>query len=113
MKKESTSDLVVEYILLRSDEELAEMTVKNIAQVFNLNPSYLSRQFLKDKKFSLGSYILRLKVFRAATILKDDAEITVMDLAKKMGFCTTGYFIHVFRKYFGTTPGKYREFLSK
>ncbi|MCK5056553.1 MAG: helix-turn-helix transcriptional regulator [Candidatus Aminicenantes bacterium] len=111
MKKDNISDMVVEYILMRSDEELADLTVKNIAKAFNLNPSYLSRQFLKDKKFSLGAYLVRMKVFRTAAILREDQEVTVMELAKRMGFCTTGYLIHIFRKFFGTTPGKYRKLL--
>lgn len=109
MKKDNISDMVVKYILLRSDEELANLTVKNIAQVFNMNPSYISRQFLKDKEFSLGFYLVRMKVFRAAALLQVDKDITVMELAKKFGFCTTGYFIHVFKKFFGTSPGRYRD----
>ncbi len=108
-EKENISDRVVEYILLQSNEELSNLTVKNIAKTFNMNPSYLSRKFLKDKKFSLGFHILRMKVFRSAALLREDKNITVMELARKMGFCTTGYFIHVFKKFFGTSPGKFRE----
>jgi len=107
--KENISDMVVEHILLQTNEELSNLTVKNIAKTFNMNPSYLSRKFLKDKKFSLGFHILRMKVFRAASVLREDQDITVMELAQRMGFCTTGYFIHVFKKFFGTSPGRYRE----
>lgn len=110
-EKENISDMVVEYILLQNNEELSNLTVKNIARTFSMNPSYLSRKFLKDKKFSLGFHILRMKVFRAASLLKDDKSITIMELASRMGFCTTGYFIHVFKKFFGTSPGKFKEII--
>jgi len=109
--KENISEMVVEYILLQSNEELSNLTVKNIARTFNMNPSYLSRKFLKDKKFSLGFHILRMKVFRAASLLREDKSITIMELARRMGFCTTGYFIHVFKKFFGTSPGKFKDII--
>lgn len=109
MRKENLSDLVVEFVLLQNDGELAALTVKKIASNFEVNPSYLSRKFMMDKKISLGDLILRVKIFRSALILKEDSQITIKDLSERLGFCTPGYFIAVFKKYFGTSPGKYRS----
>jgi two-component system response regulator YesN len=90
---------------------MADLTVKNIAKNFNTNPSYLSRRFIQDKNMSLGEHIMQMKIYRSALLLimNDSEELTVKQLAKKMGFCTTSYFIRVFKKMFGIGPGKYRE----
>jgi two-component system response regulator YesN len=109
MKKQNLADSVVEFVLLQNDEELAALTVKRIANHFDVNPSYLSRRFMMDKKISLGDLILRVKIFRSTLILRENKDLTINEVARKMGFCTPGYFINVFKKYFGTSPGKYRE----
>ncbi|MCU0287593.1 MAG: helix-turn-helix transcriptional regulator [Acidobacteria bacterium] len=112
MKKDSKlSDRVVEFVLTREISEMANLTVKNIASALNVNPSYLSRRFSIDKKVPLGEHILQMKIYRSAflLILHDSKQLTVKQLAKSMGFCTTSYFIQAFRKLFGIGPGKYRE----
>ncbi|HLP46619.1 MAG TPA: helix-turn-helix transcriptional regulator [Candidatus Kapabacteria bacterium] len=110
-KCSNLSDRVVEFVLTREISEMANLTVKNIASALDVNPSYLSRRFAMDKKVPLGEHIMQMKIYRSALllILNDSKQLTVKQLAKKLGFCTTSYFIHTFRKMFGIGPGKYRE----
>jgi AraC-like DNA-binding protein len=110
-KDVTLSDRVVEFVLTREVSEMADLTVKNIARAFNVNPSYLSRRFALDKKVPLGEHIMQMKIYRSALLLamNDSKELTVKQLAKNLGFCTTSYFIHAFRKLFGIGPGKYRD----
>ncbi len=110
-KDNTLSDRVVEYVLTREVNEMANLTVKNIASALEVNPSYLSRRFLIEKKVPLGEHIMQMKIYRSALllILNDSKELTVRQLAKNLGFCTTSYFIQTFRKLFGIGPGKYRE----
>ena len=105
------SDRVIEFVLTREISEMADLTVKSIASALNVNPSYLSRRFAMEKKIPLGEHILQMKIYRSALllILNDSKQLTVKQLAKNMGFCTTSYFIQLFRKQFGIGPGKYRE----
>lgn len=105
------SDRVVEFVLSCEIDDMANLTVKNIAKHFDLTASYLSRRFAQNKKMSLGEHIVQMKIYRASLLLLTSSsdELTIDRLAKKMGFCTTGYFIEVFKKMFGIAPGKYRE----
>jgi AraC-like DNA-binding protein len=105
------SDRAVEFVLTREVSEMADLTVKNIARALDVNPSYLSRRFLLDKKVPLGEHIMQMKIYRSALLLmmNDSKSLTVKQLAKNLGFCTTSYFIHAFRKLFGIGPGKYRD----
>jgi AraC-like DNA-binding protein len=108
------SDRAVEFVLTREVSEMADLTVKNIARALDVNPSYLSRRFLLDKKVPLGEHIMQMKIYRSALLLimNDSKELTVKQLAKNLGFCTTSYFIHAFRKLFGIGPGKYRDCIN-
>lgn len=110
MKSENISDMVVEHILMRSNEELAKITVQDISNTLGMNPTHISRTFRKDKKFPLSVYLVKLKVLRAASTLRQDNNITVAELAKNMGFRTTGSFTRVFKQYFGASPDKFREY---
>ena len=95
MKKDSKlSDRVIEFVLTREISEMANLTVKNIANSLKVNPSYLSRRFAMDKKIPLGEHILQMKIYRSALLLllNDSKQLTVKQLAKNLGFCTTSYY---------------------
>lgn len=113
MKSNSASDRVVEYVLTRSLEELAILTVEQIATHFRINRSHLSRSFKSEKSFTIEEFIFKIKIIRSAGLLKDDGDLTIKDIAQKMGFCRCDYFIRIFKLYFGTTPAKYRELLRQ
>ena len=107
------SDRVVEFVLTREVRELENLTVGAIARKFNMNRCYVSQRFKYDKKFSLHDYILMVKILRSLSLLEAKEEITVEDLAKKMGFASSDYFTRVFKRIIGTTPGKYKNCFKK
>lgn len=113
MKKESLSDRVVEFVLNCPMDDFQNLTVTTIASNFNVNRSYLSRRFKQDKEFTLCEFLARERLSRSVGLLKQDKEMTINELADKMGFSNVNYFIQIFRKYYGTPPGKYREYISK
>jgi len=108
-KENSLSDRVVEFVLTRKIEELAALTVENVAGNLKINRSHLSRTFKAEKNFTIEEFIFKIKIIRSATLLKDNNELTIKDISKRMGFCRCDYFIRIFKRYFGTTPAKYRE----
>lgn len=44
-------------------------------------------------------------------LLGQQNEPSIKRISKKMGFSSTNYFIKIFKAHFGTTPGKYREYI--
>jgi len=113
MKNNSVSDRVVEYVLTRSLEELAVLTVEQISTHLNVNRSHLSRSFKNEKSFTIEEFIFKIKIIRSSDLLKDGDGLTIKDIARKMGFCRCDYFIRIFKLYFGTTPAKYRELMRQ
>jgi two-component system response regulator YesN len=108
-KSRSLSDRVVEYVLTRNIDELAVLTVEGVAHKLNINRSHLSRTFRAEKNFTIEEFVFKIKIIRAASLLKDNADLTIKEIAKKMGFCRCDYFIRIFKRYFGITPARYRD----
>jgi AraC-like DNA-binding protein len=114
--KKSQSDRVVEYVLTRNIDELETLSVNTIAEKLDLKRNNLWRCFKSEKKLTLQEYIFRIKIVHASSLLIEREELTVKEVGMKIGFYSYNYFIHIFKQYFGTTPGRYRElkkFVSK
>jgi len=112
-KGQSLSDRVVEYVLTRTVEELAALTVEGVAFNLNINRSHMSRTFKAEKNFTIEEFVFKIKIIRSATMLKENADLTIKEIAKRMGFCRCDYFIRIFKRYFGITPARYRELIRK
>ncbi len=113
MKSNNVSDKVVEYVLTRSLKELAVLTVEQISTHLSVNRSHLSRSFKNEKNFTIEEFIFKIKIIRSAALLKDEEDMTIKDISRKMGFCRCDYFIRIFKIYFGTTPAKYRDLMRQ
>jgi two-component system response regulator YesN len=107
-KTTSLSDRVVGHVLTRKTEELAVLTVEGTAKHLGVNRSHLSRTFRSEKDFTIEEFIFKIKIIRAAALIKERPDLTIKKVAKCIGFCRCDYFIRVFKRYFGTTPAKYR-----
>jgi two-component system response regulator YesN len=113
MRKSNISDRVVEYVLNCSTKDFQTLTVSELARIFGVNRCYLSRKFKGDKDFTLCEFLAREKLFRAVGILKKDSRLTIKDLSEKLGFANSNYFIRIFKRHFGTSPGRYREWVNR
>ena len=74
---------------------------------FNMNPAYLSAVFKEETGIGLLEYINTLRIEEAKKLLRSGTEVN--EAAEQCGFRGSGYFIRVFKKLTGVTPGMYRE----
>jgi two-component system response regulator YesN len=109
IKKESLCDMAMEVILTRKLNALDSLTTTGIAEALDVSPSYLARCFKSERNFSLKEYLLREKMMRAVSLLLSEPSLTIKEIALKLGFLDTGYFSQTFKKYVGTSPGRYRK----
>ncbi len=103
------ADLVVEYILIRELEELETLSVEHVARSLKISRAQLWRTFKKEKQITPEEYIFRIKLTQAAFLLQYRTEMSVKRISEVMGYYCYDYFIRIFKQYFGTTPGRYRE----
>jgi AraC-like DNA-binding protein len=103
----STWNALCEYVNQHLEEELGR---DELAQRFRLHPSYVSLVFSQVGGESFSAYVTRLRLERAAELLRH--ALPVQEVARRCGFRDSGYFIKVFRRHLGVTPGRYQPPLS-
>lgn len=109
MRKSNVIDKIIEHIQSRKISELGDLTIKSFSDLFNLNYTYLSRAFKYKTGFSLNDFLQREKMERCAIFLKENETVTVNKMTEIIGFSEARYFIKVFKRYMGISPGRYRK----
>lgn len=80
-----------------------------VAEALNVNPAYLSTVFKSEKGESYSKYLLRLRMERAAVLLRTYSAGRVNDIASEVGYSSPKHFYAVFKDYYGITPAEYRK----
>ncbi|WP_342421519.1 response regulator [Paenibacillus sp. FSL E2-0178] len=86
-----------------------QLTVKQLAEHFQLNASYLSVLFKKEMGRTISDFILEKRLDRAKELLKDP-NIKVYEVAEQVGYQTAAYFTYIFKKANDVTPQEYRDY---
>ncbi|QHW32834.1 response regulator [Paenibacillus rhizovicinus] len=92
------------------EERLQEnWTVKQLAEEFSLNASYLSVLFKREMGKTISEFVQEIRIDRARRLLKDPG-IKVYEVADRVGIQTSAYFTYLFKKMVGCTPQEYRDY---
>lgn len=106
------SHLIGRVITLISCDLTADLSLKHIAQVMNVNASYLSATFRKECGETLTDFVNRKRMETAAIILSH-SDKQVQTVAEECGILDGNYFIKLFKKQYGMTPTQYRIYIGK
>ena len=85
---------------------LEEIKIEDLAQLTMYSPVHIRRLFLEWTKYSPADYIRRLKLSRAALMLRDKS-CKVIDVVSEFGFGSVDGFQRAFKKEFGYNPKEY------
>ena len=96
----------IEYVGNHIHESLQ---VQDIANALKITPNYLSRIFRDETGDNLIKWITRYKVSAAKSLLLDNVETKIYEIADMLGYSDYKYFIYIFKKYTGMTPENYRK----
>ena len=96
---------VIDYINLNIQNNLS---VNEIANLFYVSPTYLSRTFKKETGISVIEYINKLRI-KYSTLLLIDTCLPIQDIGRIIGINDINYFSRVFKKYMNETPTQYRK----
>ena len=84
-----------------------ELSVNMLGEVFDLAPSYLSRLFKEQADMALPTYIHKVRISHSKELLVKD--LTMEEIALKVGYFSADSFGRIFKRFEGITPGKYRK----
>ncbi len=85
-----------------------DISIRSLSQDFSINPNYISQLFRKEMGMTFTDYITKLRVNYAKELLLK-TEFSQGEIALKCGYTDYFYFIRVFKKTTGLTPGQYRH----
>ncbi len=99
-----TVQAIMEYIQTHYNDP--QLSVKWLADQFNMSPSAISRLFSSKTGGGLLDYIHSVRIGRAKELLKQN-KYTVSEIVEMVGYLSSSTFIRVFKKYVGISPGNY------
>ncbi|GIN59764.1 hypothetical protein J8TS2_40830 [Lederbergia ruris] len=101
----SNIDIVLNFINKHYKDDIS---VDQIAELVNLNPSYLSRIFKQNVGITIVEYLTRRRLTESK-ILLTNSNYTIREIAAQIGYNNVNSYIRFFKKYEGITPGEYRK----
>ncbi len=94
------------------NERLAEgITLTDIAEAVEMSPFHFARMFKHTTGFTPLQYVMEQKIEYSKRLL-GQPEMSLADIAYKLGFASQSHFTMHFRKLTGTTPKHFRDDLK-
>lgn len=110
VKKHSMKNysLLVQKVITIIDADLtADLGLKRLSEILNVNASYLSALFKKETGRTLTEYVTQKRVDHAAFLLRS-TNLQIQTIAQQCGVFDVNYFAKVFKKHTGKSPKEYR-----
>lgn len=112
-KKTKVPDWVHELRYLIEHKLDSSLTLQELAQNVQVNPSYLSREFSRYfENASFSEYLQQQRIEKALEFLQT-SPYSLSEIAYLTGFSDQSHFTRVFKKQKGLTPSQYKKNLSK
>ncbi len=103
-KSSDSFNKILDYVY---DHYAEPLTNKDLAARFNYHPNYISQLFTQHTGISLHQYLLRIRI-RQALYLLQTTELSVSEVAGRVGFGSTSYFCQYFKKSTGYSPASFK-----
>lgn len=95
-------------VLAHIDENLGEaLSLAELAGAAGLSRMYFAARFRAATGLRPHDYVLQRRIERAKELLSSSGE-TLVNIALDVGFQTQAHFTTVFKKFVGSTPGRWR-----
>jgi AraC family transcriptional regulator len=93
--------------ILIHEEFIRPLSLSRVAESVGIHPAHLARKFRRHYRCTVGDYVRRLRLNRAATeLLESDKPLA--EIALDCGFYDQSHFTHAFKLQYGLTPSNFR-----
>ncbi|MEG2295397.1 MAG: helix-turn-helix domain-containing protein, partial [Oscillospiraceae bacterium] len=84
------------------------LSLKMLAQLCNINPSYLGQLLYKEVGESFSDFLNKVRNDKAKELILT-TDMKISDIAEKIGYTDSSYFYRKFKKYHGVCPSTLRQ----
>lgn len=100
-------------VLLEIEKEVRDnyagnLTLRELGKKYFINSSYLGQMFQKKHGQSFKDYLTSYRIGQAESLLLN-TDLRIVEIAEKVGYKDTDYFLKKFIEANGCTPSKYRK----
>jgi AraC family transcriptional regulator len=95
----------VEYIEEHLD---AEISLDDLAAVVHLSPYHFARLFKASTGLPPHQYVITRRIERAKRLLRGGDDLSLAQVAARVGFWDQGHFTRHFKRLVGVTPRRFR-----
>ena len=113
---ESASISEIEKMVIEAVNEglpKGEYSVSHIASRMNMGEQTFRRRFVEATGKLPKAFISAIQMNRAATLLRDNNDMTIAEVARECGFEELSAFSRSFKRSFGRSPSEYRNDTEK
>ena len=103
-KTEEQANAIIKYI--NYNYTSPNLSVKNLANMFYFNSSYLNRLIKKYTGLSPKKLIIKLRMERSLILMKKKT-MTISEISFEIGYKNQFYFSKEFKEYYGVSPSEY------
>ena len=108
-KKLDTFHHIMEYL---DKHYMEDLSITELASHFNMSSSYFAHFFKQNAQKSVIEYVNETRILYAKNFLEKE-EISVSEIALRVGFSDINYFSRKFKAITGITPTEYKKQLDK
>lgn len=105
---EEFSPLVRKILTVTTMEYGQHLTIKNIAEGFHMNATYLGQIFIRETKMKFSEYLMAYRLEAAKEKILHTGE-KIATIASEVGYRNMNYFYLHFQDYFQVSPTQMRE----
>lgn len=104
---DSLSKLVNRILLMIKTEYAHNITLKSVAERFQMNSTYLGQLFLKESEMKFSEYLMAYRMLLAQERIQSSDE-KISSIALSVGYNNLNYFYTHFQSFFGKSPSDLR-----
>lgn len=102
----SNIELCKQFINTNYNTQIGLDDMANAAQISKF---YLTRKFEKELGMTPNNYLIKIRLENSVKLLTSQADLTLEEIAKSVGFSCANYYGKVFKKSFGISPNEFRR----
>ena len=84
-----------------------DISLADVAEAVNLNPTYFSNYFKRYTGQSYSAYLNKVRIEESKRLLLTDCSLS--EIAQRVGFSDQSYFTNVFKRAEGISPNRWRK----
>jgi two-component system response regulator YesN len=112
LEDKNYSEIVAKVMDIIKDYYMDDLTLEGLANEVHVTPQYLSKIFKQDTGITFKTCLTDMRLTKAKVQMISTKD-SIKDIAYQVGYNDPNYFVRLFKKVTGFTPGEYQKVMSK